>query len=195
MYAGKSVHFTPKLTCVAKQCQLVTPLQLYFSFKSAFTNAQVSRLEATSVRVMLTGACGSPGVWSRHSSTLDRYLSTLYSTFSSCELLPSISRFRCLIRGSSMRYSRMLEESSFANRKADYFWLLLLSSVMLLVSCAELLLHASHASWRRPCRPCSTSPSSPPRSPSYPYTCGPAVIRPPQSLSLVCSRSQRRTCH
>ena len=33
----------------------------------------------------------------------------------------------------SMRYSRMLEESSFANRKADYFWLLLLSSTMLLV--------------------------------------------------------------
>lgn len=32
-----------------------------------------------------------------------------------------------------MRYSRMLEESSFANKKADYFWLLLLSSVMLLV--------------------------------------------------------------
>jgi Derlin-2/3 len=27
----------------------------------------------------------------------------------------------------------MLEESSFANRKADYFWLLLMSSVMLLV--------------------------------------------------------------
>jgi len=27
---------------VLKQCQLVTPLQLYFSFKSAFTNAQVS---------------------------------------------------------------------------------------------------------------------------------------------------------
>ena len=33
----------------------------------------------------------------------------------------------------SMRYSRMLEESSFANKKADYFWLLFLSSVMLLV--------------------------------------------------------------
>ncbi|KAF5360752.1 hypothetical protein D9756_005031 [Leucocoprinus leucothites] len=31
-----------------------------------------------------------------------------------------------------MRYSRMLEESSFANKKADYFWLLLLSSIMLL---------------------------------------------------------------
>lgn len=34
----------------------------------------------------------------------------------------------------SMRYSRMLEESSFANKKADYFWLLLQSSVMLLVN-------------------------------------------------------------
>ena len=33
-----------------------------------------------------------------------------------------------------MRYSRMLEESSFANRKADYFWMLLLSAIMLLVS-------------------------------------------------------------
>jgi Derlin-2/3 len=33
-----------------------------------------------------------------------------------------------------MRYSRMLEESSFANKKADYFWLLLQSSVMLLVN-------------------------------------------------------------
>lgn len=34
----------------------------------------------------------------------------------------------------SMRYSRMLEESSFANRRADYFWLLLQSAAMLLVS-------------------------------------------------------------
>lgn len=32
-----------------------------------------------------------------------------------------------------MRYSRMLEESSFTNKKADYFWLLALSSIMLLV--------------------------------------------------------------
>ena len=38
-----------------------------------------------------------------------------------------------LYRYNSMRYSRMLEESSFANRKADYFWLLFLSSLMLLV--------------------------------------------------------------
>ena len=38
-----------------------------------------------------------------------------------------------------MRYSRMLEESSFPNRKADYFWLLLLSAVLLLVSHARYL--------------------------------------------------------
>ena len=39
----------------------------------------------------------------------------------------------------SMRYSRMLEESSFHGRRADYFWLLLQSAVMLLVS-----VHSSH---------------------------------------------------
>ena len=33
----------------------------------------------------------------------------------------------------------MLEESSFANRQADYFWLLLLSSFMLLVSLVPLI--------------------------------------------------------
>jgi Derlin-2/3 len=32
----------------------------------------------------------------------------------------------------------MLEESSFANRKADYFWLLFLSSLMLLVRTSHL---------------------------------------------------------
>ena len=37
-----------------------------------------------------------------------------------------------------MRYSKMLEESSFANRKADYFWLLLQSAVMLLVCPSHL---------------------------------------------------------
>ena len=31
-----------------------------------------------------------------------------------------------------MRYSRMLEESSFAHRKADYLWLLILSGLILL---------------------------------------------------------------
>lgn len=39
----------------------------------------------------------------------------------------------------SMRYSRMLEESSFANRKADYVWLLILSSIMLLARLASTI--------------------------------------------------------
>lgn len=38
-----------------------------------------------------------------------------------------------------MRYSKMLEESAFQNRRADYVWLLMVSSVLLLVS------------WPRPC--------------------------------------------
>jgi Derlin-2/3 len=43
-----------------------------------------------------------------------------------------------------MRYSRMLEESSFANKKADYFWLLLQSSVMLLVNTLPFLDFHNH---------------------------------------------------
>lgn len=139
---------------------------------------------------------GSHGVWSRHSFTLDRYLSTSYSIFSSCEPRCRSLRSQMLtFVDSSMRYSRMLEESSFANRKADYFWLLLLSSVMLLVSYFDSFSYMSHALWNRPCHPCSTFPFSPPRSPSCPYTCGPVGIHPRQYLSLACSRSLRRTCH
>ena len=59
-----------------------------------------------------------------------------------------------------MRYSRMLEESSFANRKADYFWLLLQSAVMLLV--------------RSPHPPSPTMSLHPTHSPAHP---------PPQILS------------
>ncbi|KAA1469848.1 Der1-like protein [Dentipellis sp. KUC8613] len=84
------------LTSVAVQCQLVTPLQLYFSFRAAFTNAQLWRVFTT----------------------------FFYFGSISLDFVFHLFFF--------MRYSRMLEESSFANRKADYFWLLLLSSVMLL---------------------------------------------------------------
>jgi Derlin-2/3 len=44
-----------------------------------------------------------------------------------------ISFETCRLTSLSMRYSRMLEESSFANRRADYFWLLLLCAILLLV--------------------------------------------------------------
>jgi len=84
------------LTSLAVQCQLVTPLQLYFSFKSAFTNVQPWRALTTFF-----------------------YFGTL-----SLDFVFHMFFF--------IRYSRMLEESSFANRKADYFWLLFLSSLMLL---------------------------------------------------------------
>ncbi|KAM6494338.1 Der1-like protein [Amanita muscaria] len=84
------------LTSLAVQCQLVTPLQLYFSPKSAFMNAQPWR-----------------------AVTNFFYFGTI-----SLDFVFHLFFF--------MRYSRMLEESSFAGRKADYFWLLLLSSIMLL---------------------------------------------------------------
>jgi hypothetical protein len=63
----------------------------------------------------------------------------------------------------SMRYSRMLEESSFANRKADYFWLLFLSSLMLLVRLSL--------------------PPSPSPFHSHPFIPGPIpTLQPPLSL-------------
>ena len=81
----------------------------------------------------------SHGGRSPHSSTSGRYPLILSSTCSSCECYHgsyALSRvYTSPLR--SMRYSRMLEESSFANRKADYFWLLLLSAIMLLVSPAS----------------------------------------------------------
>ena len=97
----------------------------------------------------------------------------------------------------SMRYSRMLEESSFANRKADYFWLLFLSSLMLLVRLPPpSLTHPSSCDISfipRAYPRYSTSPSSPPRSPTCPSTSGRAGTPRRPSHSLVCSPSPRRT--
>ncbi|KAI0786820.1 Derlin [Abortiporus biennis] len=84
------------LMSVAVQCQIFTPLQLYFSYKAAFTNFQLWRAVTT----------------------------FFYFGGLSLDFVFHMFFF--------MRYSRLLEESSFANRKADYVWLLLQSSVMLL---------------------------------------------------------------
>lgn len=46
---------------------------------------------------------------------------------------------------SSMRYSKMLEESAFRGRKADYLWLLI-------VSCTLLLVRETHPHARKLCR-------------------------------------------
>ncbi|EKM49527.1 uncharacterized protein PHACADRAFT_188623 [Phanerochaete carnosa HHB-10118-sp] len=84
------------LTSVAVQCQVVTPLQLYVSYKAAFTNMQLWRV----------------------------FTNFFYFGSLSLDFVFHMFFF--------MRYSRMLEESSFANRKAEYVWLLIQSAVMLL---------------------------------------------------------------
>ncbi|KAG2001828.1 endoplasmic reticulum protein [Coprinopsis cinerea AmutBmut pab1-1] len=81
---------------LAVQCQIVTPLQLYHSWKITFLNGQPWR-----------------------AITNFFYFGPL-----SLDFVFHLFFF--------MRYSRMLEESSFANRKADYFWMLFLSAIMLL---------------------------------------------------------------
>src|ERR1700730_13287134 len=76
----------------------------------------------------------SCGEHSRPSFISARFHWILYFICSSCVSLHPFPVPRPgLIVFDSMRYGRMLEESSFANKKADYFWLLLLSSLMLLV--------------------------------------------------------------
>lgn len=117
---------------------MVTPLQLYFSFRSAFLNGQVSVFSIV-FRISERG-CYRLGAWSPPSSTLVRYPWTSSSISSSCAR--SVCCFMYLFSLSdaaleSMRYSRMLEESSFANKRADYFWLLLQSSIMLLVKLSK----------------------------------------------------------
>ncbi|KAJ2920878.1 hypothetical protein H1R20_g16215, partial [Candolleomyces eurysporus] len=84
------------LTSLAVQCQIVTPLQLYYNPKAAFVNMQAWRA----------------------------IINFFYFGPISLDYVFHMFFF--------MRYSRMLEESSFANKKADYFWLLFLASVMLL---------------------------------------------------------------
>lgn len=96
----------------------------------------------------------------------------------------------------SMRYSRMLEESSFANRKADYFWLLFLSSLMLLVRpppSSRTTFSRNTSFIPRACPRYSTSPFSPPRSPTCPSTSGRAGTPRRPSRCLACSPSPRRT--
>ncbi|KZV91734.1 Der1-like protein [Exidia glandulosa HHB12029] len=83
-------------TSIGVQCQLVTPLQLYFSVQAAVQKAELWRGITT---FLYFGPLG-----------IDFVFHMFFF----------------------MRYSRMLEESSFANKKADYLWLLILSAIILL---------------------------------------------------------------
>ncbi|GFZ50597.1 hypothetical protein JCM24511_08355 [Saitozyma sp. JCM 24511] len=86
-------------TSLLVECQVVAPLQLYFSWKAAVGNMQF---------------------W--------RFLTTFFY-FGPLSLDLAFHLFFI------MRYSRLLEENSFSNRKADYFWLLFLcASFLLLIS-------------------------------------------------------------
>ena len=120
----------------------MTPLQLYFSYKAAFTNMQVStfpclaNFPASDPAIAVESLHHLLLLWDNIAGLYLPHVLLVSSSFlmtpSECEMT-----YDC-----SMRYSRMLEESSFANRKADYFWMLLLSALMLLVS-----LSASVEAW------------------------------------------------
>ncbi|BGP17541.1 hypothetical protein JCM10213v2_005574 [Rhodosporidiobolus nylandii] len=84
-------------TSVLVQCNFVTPLQLYFTWRSAIENGQVWRL----VTCFL--------YWGPLS--LDFFFHLFFF----------------------MRYSKMLEESAFHGRRADYVWLLIVSCTLLLL--------------------------------------------------------------
>ncbi|KAK8858837.1 hypothetical protein IAR55_003067 [Kwoniella newhampshirensis] len=84
-------------TSVLVECQVVSPLQLYFSWKTAVGNMQLWRFVTT------------------------------FLYFGPLSLDLAFHLFFI------MRYSRLLEENSFSNRKADYVWLLFLCSIFLLL--------------------------------------------------------------
>ncbi|GAA6010102.1 hypothetical protein JCM10207_007559 [Rhodosporidiobolus poonsookiae] len=84
-------------TSVAVQCNFVTPLQLYFTWRSAIENGQVWRIATCFL------------YWGPLS--LDFFFHLFFF----------------------MRYSKMLEESAFHGRRADYVWLLLVSCTLLLI--------------------------------------------------------------
>ncbi|GAA6009752.1 hypothetical protein JCM11491_001086 [Sporobolomyces phaffii] len=84
-------------TSAAVQCNLVTPFQLYFTYRSCFHHLQLWRL----VTCFL--------YWGPLS--LDFFFHVFFI----------------------MRYSKMLEETSFRDKRAEYVWLLVVSCAFLLV--------------------------------------------------------------
>ncbi|GAA5930473.1 uncharacterized protein JCM15063_004815 [Sporobolomyces koalae] len=84
-------------TSAAVQCNLVTPLQLYFTYRSAFHHMQLWRV----VTCFL--------YWGPLS--LDFFFHVFFI----------------------MRYSKMLEESTFHGKRAEYVWLLIVSCSFLLI--------------------------------------------------------------
>ena len=98
-----------------------------------------------------------------------------------------------ILRQNSMRYSRMLEVSLFANRKANYFWLLVSHAPGTALP-SLLPINPDHSYPQpRACHLSSISHFSPPRSPTCPSTFGGAgTLRRPYPFS-ACSSSPCRT--
>lgn len=98
----------------------MTPLQLYFTYRSAFEYGQFWRVFTTFL------------YWGNLS------LDFFFHLFFLCVPSGLLTRGEAgadARRGScSMRYSRMLEESTFHGRRGDYVWLLIVSCTLLLVS-------------------------------------------------------------
>ncbi|GAA5855170.1 hypothetical protein JCM9279_007577 [Rhodotorula babjevae] len=85
------------VTSAAVQCGFVTPLQLYFTWRTAVDHGQLWRLVTC---FLYWGPLG-----------LDFFFHLFFF----------------------MRYSKMLEESAFHGRRADYVWLLIVSCTLLLI--------------------------------------------------------------
>jgi hypothetical protein len=127
-------------------------------------NAGMPGSRAHSTLLLVEDGCGqSSGKWLKRAIS-SAWSTMLTRTFVGMAVLDDILLFRSIIVGPSippilhvrhstpvhprgsvvvvskvqliarMRYSRLLEESSFSNRRADYVWLLTLCATFLLVS-------------------------------------------------------------
>ena len=173
----------------------MTPLQLYYSHKSAFVNVQVCRSlfrDNTLVDDLLQPWRAFTTFFYFGSISLDFVFHMFFLYVCHPSPHPGMAN---IDRLDSMRYSRMLEESSFANRTADYFWLLLLSAFMLLVSQAdgigctqEFIFHS------RLCHLSSISPSSHLLSHSSPSISGHVATHPHQYRCSAYSPFRRHIC-
>jgi hypothetical protein len=81
-----------------------------------------------------------------------------------------------------MRYSRLLEENSFSNRKADYFWLLFLCASFLLVS-TKTIGRSDYRTARNPVSRYSTATTT--TTPTH------TIFPPPEQPRLKAIRPRR----
>ena len=131
----------------------MNPYQLFFTYRSAFENGQVRSLgekrregangilraavESCDVFLLLgtarTGLLLSSVLLVSGASGLGRKLETKCGSDDGALLFSRWTGADSDVWWCSMRYSKMLEESAFRGRRADYVWFLLVSCTLLLV--------------------------------------------------------------